>query len=323
MQKKVEKVFIAKSINRTGSVTIGNMADGEVVVLDKNKNALAAAATVADSDVIYIAEGLSGTYDYVTPDGTAVTGVRQILVSDPIQGVAVATYNGKEYEAAAEAVVTVSGTMTPVVGTEYVLRIVYPDVCEHPGQFTYTYREVATSATPAVLWTAFAAQINAHAHARVTATSGATSLVLTAKAYDDNDDVDSINEYAQVIFEVFLFSGNFDAVGVVYTTPPTPGSGTWKLVRDEEKWAQGYEGLLNRTAFPSQVPTFRTVKSATYDCIVINHKNWYTASNSTEKQVDITTKIYVVVGAGQATDILASLNPWMASLPKAFANVSI
>lgn len=329
MQKKVENVFIATDIIRTVGLVIGgasdNIALGEVVVLDKDKNILAAASTIADTDTIFIVEGLSDTYDYVTPDGTSITGVRQLLESAPIQGLAVTEWSGKSYAAATEAVATLSGSLTPVVGEEYVLRIVYPDIEGHPGQFTYTYREVATTTTLADLYTAFAAQINAHPSARITAaaTTGPDVLTLTAKAYDDNDRVDSVNEYKQVLFDAFLMSENFDSVVVTKTANPNPGVGTWKLVRDEEKWAQGYEGLLNRTHFPLQVPDFRVVKDETYDCLIMRHKNWYTAGTNREEQVDITTKIYIPVGAGQLTEILAVLNPWMASLPKAFANVSV
>jgi len=329
MNKKVEKLFIGTDVARTASLVIGGTGDnivaGELVVLDKNKNILSAGATIADSDKIYIVEGLADTYDYVTPNGTAITGVRQLLVSDAIDGSAVTGWEGASYEAAAETVSTLSGALTPVVGEEYVLRIVYPDVVEHPGQFTYTYRVVATSVTLATLYTAFAAQINAHAERRINAVATTTPdvLTLTAKAYDDNATVDSINEYKQVIFDVFLQSDNFGSVVVTKTIDPFPGEGTWQLVRDEEKWSQGYEGLLNRTNFPTQVPTFRTVLSETYDCLVIRHKNWYTSSDNWEKQVDITTKLYIPVGASQATNILAALNPWMASTPRALANVSI
>lgn len=331
MQKKVEKVFILKDISRTSSLVIGgagdNIAEGEGVVLDKDKNIASSGVTVADTDTLYIVEGLSETYDYVTPDGTSITGVRTLLYSDPIDGMSVSKWSAESYSAATEATVTLSGSLTPVVDEEYVIRVVYPDVEEHPGQSTYTYREIATSTSLTTLYAAFEAQINAHASARITASAstGPDVLTLTAKAYDDNGDVDSINEYKQVILEVFLQSDNFDSVVVTHTQAPFMGTGTWKVVRDEEKWAQGYNGLLNRTQFPTQVPTFRTVKDETYDCLVIRHNNWYMAGTNRLEQVDITTKIYVPYTAtsNQMADILAVLNPWMASLPKAFPNVSV
>jgi len=334
MRKKVEKLFIGKDISRTATLTgfpesaSNNLAEGEILVLDKDKEILAAGSTINDTDIIYIAEGLSGTYDYVTPStSTSVTGVRQVLYSDPIQGAAVTEFSGKSYTAAAEQVTTVNfGTLTPVVGEEYVIRIVYRDLaCEHPGQFTKTYRVVATSVTLATLYDLFVAQINATTERRVNATDNTTYITLTGKAYDDNSELTSINEYEQVNFTVHLASDNYASDAAVTTsTNPSKGSGTWQLVRDEEKHSQGYEGLLNRTEFPTQIPTFRTVKSETYDCVIIRHKNWYTSAGNREEQVDITTKIYLpnTATSNQMNDVLAVLNPWMASTPKAFANVS-
>lgn len=331
MEKKVEITLIGKDINRTSSLVIGgagdNIAEGEIVVLDKNKNILSAGSTIADTNIIYIVEGQSDTYDYVTPDGTSITGVRQLKMSDPIDGTAVVTWSGASYTAAAENVFTLSGALTPVVGEEYVLRIIYKDIEEHPGQKTYTYRVTATTTTLSDLYDALEAQINAHRAARITAaaTTGPDVLTLTAKAYDDNEELDLENEYKQVNFEVFLQSDNFGSVVVTETVDPFPGVGTWKLVRDEEKWQMGYNGLYNRTGFPRQVPVYRTVKNETYDTLVITHNNWYTNGESKEEQVTITTKLFIpnTATSNQMSDVLAVLNPWMASLPRAFANVSV
>lgn len=328
MQAKVLKTIIGKDIARTASLVIGgasdNVAAGEVVVLDQNKNIMTAGQTISDTQKIYIVEGLSDTYDYVNPAGTSITGVRKLLYSDAIDGNGVFGYKGSAYAAPTEQVSTISfGTLTPVVDTEYVVRIVYKDMEEHPGQFTYTYRVTATTTTIADLYAAFVTAINNHVGSRVVASGGVTNLVLTGKAYNDNETVDSINEYKQVVFEPFLFSDNFASdASITDTTAPTQGVGTWKLIRDEEKWSQGYEGQTNRIKFPINGPDFRTVKDETYDVIVIDHKNWFTAANREEKQVDIKTKVFLPDGASQTTNILAVLNPWMASLPKGFTNIS-
>ena len=323
------KVLIGKDISRTSSLVIGgsgdNIAEGEVVVLDANKSIMSAGATYSDSSKIYLVEGLGDTYSYTNPSGTAITA-RKLLYSDAIDGAGVSKFSGAAYTAATEAVFTLSGSLTPVVGEEYVIRVVYKDMEEHPGQYTYTYREVATSTTLATLYTAFAAQINAHVGARITAaaTTGPDVLTITAKAYNDNETVDSINDYKQVNPKVFLFSDNFSSVVVTQTVYPTQGVGTWKLVRDEEKWSQGYEGQTNRTQFPVIGPDFRTVKSETYDVVVIKAENWFRSADGALKQTPITTKIYIpnTATSNQMSDILAVLNPWMASTPKALANVS-
>lgn len=332
MQEKVLKVFIGRDISRTASLVIGgasdNIALGEVVVLDENRNIMSAGATYSDTQKVYIVEGLSETYDYTTPDGTSITSVRKLLYSDAIDGNGVSVYKGASYAAAAEHTFTVNfGTLTPVVDEEYSVRLVYKDMEEDPGRRTsYTYRVIATTTTLADLYDAFVAAINAHIGARITATDNTTYITLTAKAYDDNETVDSINEYKQVNFEPFLYSNNYASdAAITETVVPSQGVGTWKLVRDEEKWSQGYEGQTNRIHFPIIGPEFRVVKDETYDVVVINHKNWFTAADRRERQVDITTKIFVpnTATSNQMSDILAVLNPWMASLPKAFANVTV
>jgi hypothetical protein len=187
MLNRVDKVLIGKNISRTASLVVygsgGNLAEGEIVVLDKNKTILTAGSTAADSDVIYVAEGTGDTYSYVTAGtGTSVSGVRKMIVSDPIKYNQVKNFTGRSYAAAVEQVTTIVGsTFAPVVGTEYTLRIVYKDTFERPGQLTYTYRVIATTTTVTDLWSAFVAKINAHAARRVVATTPASNLVLTGR----------------------------------------------------------------------------------------------------------------------------------------------
>jgi len=331
MLNRVNKVLIGKSVTGDGTVLYGTSHDfetGEIAILDKNMKLMVAGATIDDTDTIYIAETLAGTYDVTGETGVSVTGINKLLISDPIVGSTIKNYTGRGYSAAVEQVVTITPTLTPVVGTEYVLRIVYTDTREKPGQVTATYRVVATDATLATLLAAFVAQINKHVQRRVNATGGSTDIVLTGRVmpYDVTDSVDSIDEYYQVNFKVFLTSANWGTATtpIVYTTKPFPGNGTWKLVRDKEKFAQGYKGITNRTWFPVIKPSMRTVASTNYDCIVIESElPVRTADNQYIKSQPITTELYVVDGAAQTSTILSILNPWMASCPGAFATISL
>lgn len=335
MQGKVGKVLIGKDVNRTsGTVTLhgtGNQPSvGEIFVLDENKNILAPGSTYADTKGIYLVEVLSDTYSYTNEAGTQVTGVYKLLYSDKIDGAGVVNFSGRAYAAPAEEVWSIDLTgWTPVVGTEYRIRIIYKDLThnDYPTQYTKTYSYIAATATLDTEGAAIAALINADSNRRVNATytAGTDVLALTAIAYSDNTPVDSINEYAQVNFEVGLVSDNFDTyTSSAITTYPSKGAGHYKLVRDEERWSLGYEGVFNRTKFPVLKPDMRTVKDETYDCVVIHHKNWITTADRREEQVDITTKVFVpnTATSNQMTNILAVLNPWMASLPKSFDNVS-
>ena len=77
-------------------------------------------------------------------------------------------------------------------GNRYVLRVVYKDLYEHPGQFTHTYEVIATATTPATLASAFAAKISKHMNRRVVATVSSAIITLTAMAKDDNEGVNAL-----------------------------------------------------------------------------------------------------------------------------------
>lgn len=344
MYSRVKKIFIGTDISRTSSsVLLGasqNTAAGEIYVLDKNKNILAAGATVADTDVIYIAEVLAGTQTYANEAGTSITA-KKVLFSNPIKGSLVKNYSGKAYTAKSEKSMTfgyVNQTIT--AGDEYVLRIVYKDIKEHPGQFTHTYRWVVTASETGsdALLTKFAALINTHDGARVTATvnsvgSNTDTLTLAAKAIPScTTALTDIDEFRMVDFEVFFYwidqtsstshgIGPFNQVVLssdpAYTGPTYP-QGSWEVVRDEEKSVLGQQfGVTNRIHFPVIKPDFRTVKSETYDQIVIDHDAMIqTPDNGYQKATRLATKIFIpnTATSNQMTDVLAVLNPWMESV---------
>jgi len=337
-QRKVNKPLIGKEISRTSSPVLSgasqNLATGEVFVLDKNKNILAAGATVADTDTIYIAVATADTQAYSLPDGTAITGEQKLLCSEPIEGSHVLNYRGLAADSAAtEQVVTIdldtATSFASVVGTEYAIRVVYKDINEHPGQFTQTFRVTATTTDPADLTDAFVAEINKIGpsgtyESRVTASNSSDDLVLTGKVVTDNASSDEIDEYSQVEFEVSLFTENFDDAAITYTTTPEPGNGNPKLIRDKEKHARAFEGVTNITQFPVIKPDMRVEMTKWYDSIIIEHDREYvSADNQYKKEAPLTTEIFIPSGSGQTTDVLAVLNPWMASTPRAFGNVTV
>jgi hypothetical protein len=344
MLKRVDKILIGKDISRTASLIIYNadgtvnLADGEVVVLDKDMKILVAGATISDSDTIYLIQGTGDTYNYADADGTAVTGVRRFIVSDPIEGALVKSWKGVSTAAKAEQVSSYVITgMTPVVGTEYIIRIVYKDLKEHPGQFTQTYRYVSTTATLDTFGAAIVAKINAHSGSRVTATytSGTDTIAITGKAIPEcTTALTDIDKFSQVEFDLFFnyvdSSGNWvewpvTTPTVVATTALEHGQGTWEQVRDLEKAQKGYRGFTNRTTFPIKEPTTYTVKDETYDLLVIESDKSYESSDAWVKQAPLTQVIAIPYTAttNQMDAILAVLNPWFASCPGAFDTVSV
>ncbi len=342
-QKRVNKVLIGKDIARTESLQITDpsttatyIADGEAVVLDKDKNLLASGSTVSDTDTIYIAVGTSETYDYTKPDGTLVENARKLDISGPIKANNVVTYKGLDADSSAterQATIDIATatSFTPVVGTEYVIRVVYKDINEHPGQFIQDFRVVADSAIPADLTSAFISKINKNKDSRVAAQNSADDLVLTGKVIP-NSSADAIDEYQQVDFDVALHEvteGDWGNVFVTYNTNAHPGNGNPKLVRDREKQALAYEGITNITQFPVIKPDMKVDMSTWYDAIVIESNVPY-VSTSVEygETAPQTVELYLPDGAAQTStnptaghaSVTTSLNTWMAST--GFGNIS-
>ena len=340
MLNKVTNLLIGKNISRTAALVDGaalpvieaNIVAGEVVVLDKNFKIAPAAITYATSDVIYIAEGSVDTYNYTNEAGTSVVGARRLIVSDPINGKYVKSYNGTAYAAKTECTATVaaiSGTIT--AGTEYVLKFIYKDITEHPGQFTQTYRYVAKSGdTSQSIFNGLRARIAKHTGARISA-SGTTTLIATAKPIPSaTSKVDSINDMWMVEFDVrftYLDSeGNHQLVpAVVTTTAKSQGKGTWESIRDLEKKCMSYRGVTNFTQFPVIKPDFRTEKGATYTTITIAHETPYMTPNNQYTATAGKELVIAINGAtaNQGDNIETRLNAWMASIPGAFANSAV
>lgn len=340
MLNKVTDLLIGKDISRTAlladnavlSVIEANIAEGEVVVLDKNYKIAPAAVTFALSNVIYIAEGSADTYSYVNEAGTAVNGARRLIVSSPIDGRHVRAYNAKAYTAKVERSATyaaISGTIA--AGTEFVLRLSYADITEHPGLFTQTYRYISKAGDASEdVFNGLRKRINKHKGSRVVA-SGTTTLILTAKPIPSaTTNVDSIDDFSMVKFEPhFTYVDNTDVhelvPSVVTLAGGTQGVGTWESIRDLEKRTSSYRGITNLTVFPVIKPTFRTVKGGTYTIINITHDTPYLTPDN--QRMDTTPKEVVVAingnSSNQGANIQTRLNAWMASLPNGFANISV
>ncbi len=342
MLTRVNKILIGKDVDRTTNVTtatttstlVANIVEGEIVVLDENKIVLAAGSTIADTDTIFLCEGTGTTYDYTNETGTQVTSARKIIFSDPIEGAKVKTYNGNSYSAKSEQSTVISvNALTTTSGTEYLLRIVYKDLSEHPGQFVHSYRIIATGTLDTDM-ASLVTKINGHGGRRVNASYATDTdfLTLAAKAIPEStSSLNDIDEFSMVHFTAFLNYVNSTGNWVEWNTSITDtardyGNGIWEQVRDIEKFAQGYKGVFNRIHFPIITPDFRTVKSATYDMLIIEHdKSYQSPDNQYVKQTPLTTVVAIPVPSSgtQMATLLGQLNPWMASLPGAFPAVSV
>ena len=339
MLQRTNHIFIGKDISRDAQVVDGaslatitlstGLANGEIVVLDKFKKVLAAGATKLDSDIIYICQGTGETFSYTNEAGTAITGARKIVCSDPIEGAKVKNFKARAYVAKAErtAAFTYTG-YTPVANTEYLVRIIYKDMHEHPARFTQTYRITATAAQAVSVQTlveALVAKINKHTGRRVIATEDNATITLTGLPKPESTSgLSDLDAFDMVDFEArFLYvdaNGNWAVIPATSTTVtytgPTYGSGNWEQVRDMERDALGYEGVTNTIYWPTKVPTQDVVVGATYNILVIEHdRSYLSPDNQYIKQAPLTTVVaFVVPTTGtQQTNVLARLNPWMES----------
>jgi hypothetical protein len=341
MFKRVTQCLIGKDVSRTASLVIyewasavtANAVEGEVIVLDKNKQILTPGYTTVESPVIYIAQVTSETVSYVDPLTPATTyGALKLIFSDPIEGDLVKSYQKRAYTAATAAVVAINDTATVFVkGTENYCRIIYKDLPEHPGQFTKTYRWIGTSATNDTECAVLAALIQKDANRRIDCTFSTPTLTFTAKDIPAcTTSLTDIDKFSQVDFEVIF--GYIDTDGnwtkhlvTSYTkTAPKPGTGTWVLVRDAEKDTWANRGIVSQTTWPALKPDAFTVKSETYDCVSIEHNKSYRApDNQYGKEFILATEIFIPNTAtnNQMDDVLACLNPWMASTRGKFAAI--
>jgi len=317
----------ADNADFTTFIAPANAVPGTVTLLQKDFSVFPQAGTMTTSDIIYAAQILSDTYDYTSEDGTSVsvTAAHKVKLSAPINGNYIISAAGKKYDAKGEQTTTFTdAACAVVVGTELVLRIVYKDLDEHPGQFAHSYHyTIPTGATTATINAALVAKINKHTGRRVTA-SGTTTLILTAREIADCcTTLTDINEFRQVRFEAFL--NYIDADGyptewgaTVATTAADAGSGNWEQIRDLEKWALGYKGITNFTNFPvpSAVSNRYTVVDNTYDVFTIESNVSYKApDNNYTKLTPVTTVIAIAVGSTQGASIQTALNAWLVTTP--------
>ena len=255
-------------ITRVGTVLIGKncpasyttadaLAAGDVAMFDQDRKIIKTAAEAVKASTLYI--GVAQDKVTVTKLDGSTEQKANIEFSNAIQkdsnpSAVIGTYVAPVQE---KIVITLTNA-TIVAGNRYVLRIVYKDMFEDPGQFTHTYEVFAESATAADLATAIVKKINKHANRRVQASNSAAVITLTAMEKDDNEGVYSINEYSVVSMDASLYE-------------TIPGA------------------LLSN--FP------KAVAGDTYDYATIENDNLYLSNdNQYIKTTPILTELYVKAG---------------------------
>lgn len=305
MITRVDTVLIGKNCP-TSYTTADALATGDVAMFDQDRKIIKTAADAVKASALYI--GVAQDKVTVTkPDGTteqkANIEFSNAIQKDSKPSAVIGTYVAPVQE---KIVITLTNA-TIVAGNRYVLRIVYKDMFEDPGQFTHTYEVFAESATAADLATAIVKKINKHANRRVQASASAAVITLTAMEKDDNEGVYSINEYSVVSMDASLYEtipgallSNYPkavAGATIVKTPGNPGKGYWKQVRDREARQMGYKGHVFTGAYPEVEQARKVVAGDTYDYATIENDNLYLSNdNQYIKTTPILTELYVKAG---------------------------
>lgn len=301
MIQSVHTVLIGKKCP-VSYTTVNALAAGDVALFDQNKSLITTAAKAAEASSLYV--GVAGEKVNVTmPDGS-VAQKANIEFSNEIQKASKPSAVIGEHVEPVEEKITITLTdATIVAGHRYVLRIYYKDIYEAVWQFTHTYEVYAETATASDLASAIVKKINAHKNRRVQASASAAIITLTAMAKDDNEGVDSLNEYSVVSMEASLYETVPGALlanqpkavpgAVIAKTAGNPGKGYWKQVRDEEVRNMGYKGHVFTGAYPIVEQARKVVEGASYDYAVIENDNLYLSNdNQYIKTTPLTTEVY-------------------------------
>lgn len=311
MLQSVHSVLIGKTCPASYT-TADALAAGDVALFNENKALIKTAAEAATASSLYV--GVAGSKINVTmPDGS-VTQKANIDFSNEIKKNSKPSAVIGEYVAPVEEKIVITLTdATIAAGNRYVLRIVYKDMYEAAWQFTHTYEVYAESTTAADLAAAIVKKIDAHKNRRVQATASSAVITLTAMPKDDNEGVDSLNEYSVVTMEASLYETIPGALlanqpkavagATIAKTAGNPGKGYWKQVRDAEVRNMGYKGHVFTGAYPSVEQTRKVVEGAEYGYAIIENDNLYLSNdNQYIKTTPLTTEVYCPSLVGSIVD---------------------
>lgn len=305
---------------------VNTLTEGQIALFDQNRAIVKNAdeAKAASSLYIGVCEGKEDVYD--VKGGKSTKPI--IRFSMPIMKGSKPNMVFSKYAAATEDKIVITATkVAPEVGHRYVLRLVYTDIYEAPGQFTHTYEVIAKSTSATDLITAFKNKINKHKEARVVATIAkdeGDALVLNAKEMPYNEGIMLDSNYSQVSVEAFMRktipSGLLSNVMypianlTITKTQGTPGKGNPKIVRDRENAALGYRGITHRAngIYPYIAPELKADLSATYDTLFIEWDNKYLSDdNQYIKTTPLACELYVNAGKLESSAFMTALKAFV------------
>lgn len=208
-------------------------------------------------------------------------------------------------------------------GVAFSLRLTFKDMPTRYRRWTETYSYVTEPEdTIDTVMKKLAEQINKeYKRARVSATYTASQedatgkdntkngkVVITALLYDDDEQAVTENVYGKVRFDVNMYYTNSKAPGWAannkYSAPVTikKVEGTTspvsaKLVRDRERAAFDYLGVLHRGCWYDPQPKMVTDINAKYDGVTIEFENAYHTADDLMRQTKQNVELYALTNA--------------------------
>jgi hypothetical protein len=320
-------ILIGKDLARTSSVqaidgaAAAYIANGEILVLDELHAPLTAGDDIGDSPIIYVVQGRGG-----------VNGANGLKWSTPIDGRNVVRATALSYAAPVAQVTHIGNVGAGALAidvlpfTDYKLTIRYThddEMYSEQSNKRVFYYTTGASDTQLTIATAFVTAINAEDFYNATAlvvNNGANyGIRLTGGALDFEL---GTFPYNVMTFDVQL--SGFGVTPVTYTTAANLGSGTYEQIAELEWFCNGFNGVINRVHFPAPTGTQDATSGVTYDILAIEYfdssENYAVSGTKPAKKL---LYIALPVNASQTTQVLAQLNPWLASTPRQFAALSV
>ena len=201
-------------------------------------------------------------------------------------------------------------------GIAFSLRLTFKDMPTRYRRWTETYSYVTEPGdTISIVLENLGKQINKeYKRARVSADTSnieGTGLVITALKYDDDEQAVTENVYGKVRFDANMYYTNSKAPGWAannkYAAPVTikKKEGTTspvsaKLVRDRERAAFDYMGVLHRCCWYDPQPKMLTDINAKYDGVTIEFENAYHTADDLMRQTKQNVELYTLTNSTAA-----------------------
>lgn len=189
-------------------------------------------------------------------------------------------------------------------GIPVILRLTFKDLPTRYRNWTESYDYYTKPGdTGAEIAAGLATAVAREARrARVYASASGSVLTLTAMPYDDDNSNESENFAAKVRFNANCWYSNPQAAGFASNNKYAVGKITKvaginypasaKNVRDHERTAQGYLGILNRDEWYSPKPAIVANIDNKYGGITLEFENMYRAADDIFRKTKQTVEIY-------------------------------